>query len=127
MKDMKEFESYKNYSTTEEFKKTVALGLYQRFCKENEDNPSYSSVYLKSDRLDYEHFVADIMQYRYGENVFVTQGSGDFGVDIEHGNGEGKVLGQVKCKRKDEMYEPIAIIHSNMVKQGASRGYVVNT
>ena len=110
----------------DEFKKTIALGLYQRFCKELEEK-KYSSTFLKSDPLDFEHFIADVLKHRYGFDAFVTQSSGDFGVDIEHGAGEGKVLGQVKCYREDMGFEPIAILHSNMVKQNASKGYVVST
>lgn len=57
----------------------------------------------------------------------MTKSSGDFGVDIEHGVVETKVLGQVKCYREDMGYEPIAILHSNMIKQNALKGYVVST
>src|SRR5690606_16601584 len=65
--------------------------------------------------------------HKYGESSYVTKSSRDFGVDIEHGVGDGKVLGQVKCYKDDVGYEPIALIHSNMIKQNASRGYVVTT
>lgn len=110
----------------DEFKKTLALGLYQRFCQEVEEK-KYSTTYLKSNPLDFEHFVADVLKHRYGFEAFVTKSSGDFGVDIEHGVGDGKVLGQVKCYREDMGFQPIAILHSNMVKQNASKGYVVST
>lgn len=110
----------------DEFKKTLALGLYQRFCQEVEEK-KYSTTYLKSNPLDFEHFVADVLRHRYGFEAFVTKSSGDFGVDIEHGVGDGKVLGQVKCYREDMGFQPIAILHSNMVKQNASKGYVVST
>lgn len=118
--------SYRQYRSADEFKRTMALGLYQRFCKESEET-RYSSLFLKEDPLSFEHFVADILAHRYGHDFHVTQSSGDFGVDIEHGIGEGKVLGQVKCYKDDIAFDPIALIHSNMVKQGASRGYVVTT
>lgn len=110
----------------DEFKKTLALGLYQRFCQEVEEK-KYSTTYLKSNPLDFEHFVADVLKHRYGFEAFVTKSSGDFGVDIEHGVGDGKVLGQVKCYREDMGFQSIAILHSNMVKQNASKGYVVST
>lgn len=125
-KNSRDSEVYKKYLSTEEFKKTLAFGIYQRFCKENEEK-SYSSSYLKNNPLDFEHFIADILKHKYGESTFVTKSSGDFGVDIEHGVGDGKVLGQVKCYKDDVGYEPIALIHSNMVKQNASSGYVVTT
>ncbi|PLR83476.1 restriction endonuclease [Bacillus canaveralius] len=119
-------EIYKNYLSTEEFKRTLAFGIYQRFCKENEEK-SYSSTFIKNDPLEFEHFIADILKHKYGGNIYVTKSSGDFGVDIEHGVGEGKVLGQVKCYKDDVGYEPIALLHSNIVKQNASKGYVVTT
>jgi restriction system protein len=125
-KDFRETEAFKNYTSTEEFKRTLAFGIYQRFSKEN-DEKSYSSSFLKNTPLDFEHFIADILKHKYGESIFVTKSSGDFGVDIEHKIGETKVLGQVKCYKDDVGYEPIALIHSNMVKQNASKGYVVTT
>lgn len=121
-----EEEVFKKNVVADEFKKTIALGLYQRFCKEIEEK-KYSSTFLKSDPLDFEHFIADVLKHRYGFEAFVTKSSGDFGVDIEHGIGDGKVLGQVKCYREDMGFEPIAILHSNMIKQNASKGYVVST
>lgn len=123
---LKEEECYRQIMMTDEFKKTIALGLYQRFCKEIEEK-RYSSTFLKSDPLDFEHFIADVLKHKYGFDAFVTKSSGDFGIDIEHGVGEDKVLGQVKCYREDMGYEPIAILHSNMLKLNASKGYVVST
>lgn len=125
-RSLKEEEYYRQITVTDEFKKTIALGLYQRFCKEVEEK-RYSPTFLKSDPLDFEHFIADVLKHKYGFEAFVTKSSSDFGVDIEHGVGDGKVLGQVKCYREDIGYEPIAILHSNMVKQNASKGYVVST
>ncbi|WP_235846514.1 restriction endonuclease [Neobacillus drentensis] len=125
-KDSRQSEIYKKYLSTEEFKRTLAFGIYQRFCKENEEK-SYSSIFLKNNPIDFEYFIAEILKHKYGESIFITKSSGDFGVDVEHGIGEGKVLGQVKCYKDDIGYEPIALIHSNMVKQNASKGYVVTT
>ncbi|WBL16787.1 restriction endonuclease [Sutcliffiella sp. NC1] len=125
-KDSKELKVNKQYLSSNEFKSTLALGIYQRFCKENEEK-TYSSLFLKSNPLSFEDFVGDILKHKYGENMYVTKSTGDFGVDIEHGIGTDKVLGQVKCYKVDVGYEPIALIHSNMVKQGASKGYVVTT
>lgn len=126
IKNFRSEETYKNYLSTEEFKRTLALGIYQRFCKENEEK-SYSSIFIKNNPLEFEHFIADIFKHKYGRSTFVTKSSGDFGVDIEHGVGEEKVLGQVKCYKDDVGYEPIALLHSNMVKQNISQGYVVTT
>jgi restriction system protein len=126
------YERKKKYSNvqvievSEDFKKTLALGLYQRFCKECDETIKYSQTYLKEDPYKFEEFVSEIMKDYFEGNVKVTIGSGDFGVDIEH-EGKEKVLGQVKCYRTDVGYEPIALVHSSMQKHGASRGYVVNT
>jgi restriction system protein len=67
--------------------------------------------------------------FYYGGQAFVTGGSGDYGVDIEHNQQNGKYLGQVKCYAPDHLvpYEPIAIIHSQMNRQQAKGGYVVTT
>ncbi|WP_096154045.1 MULTISPECIES: restriction endonuclease [Bacillus] len=125
-KSLKEDHFNKELLLKDEFKRTIALGLYQRFCNEVEEK-RYSSAFLKSNPLDFEHFIADVLKHKYGFDSFVTKSSGDFGVDIEHGIGDGKVIGQVKCERQDIDYEPIAIIHSNMIKQNASKAYVVST
>jgi restriction system protein len=109
-----------------EMKKTLALGLYQRFCVEKE-LVNYSQVYLKEDPLAFEHFVADVMKYRFGGHTFVSKASGDFGVDIEHDIDGVRWLGQVKCYRNDLSYEAIARIHSNMVKHNCPKGFVVTT
>ncbi|MDF2534695.1 MAG: restriction endonuclease [Bacillales bacterium] len=122
----KQNEVYKKYRTNEEFKKTLALGIYQRFCKEENEESSYSSIFLKDDPIKFESFVGEILQHKYG-TYFVTSSSGDFGVDVEHGFGAEKVLGQVKCYKNDVSFDPIALIHSNMIKQNASKGYVVTT
>lgn len=57
----------------------------------------------------------------------MTPPSGDLGVDFEHSNGSNKYLGQVKCKKTDISFDPIAILHSNMVKQSAQGGYMITT
>jgi restriction system protein len=89
-KARKEKETCKKYICTAEFKKTLALGIYQRFCKENEER-KYSSQYLKHTPFDFEHFIADVLKHKYGEGVFVTKGSGDFGVDSVHENGTNRL------------------------------------
>jgi restriction system protein len=63
----------------------------------------------------------------YGGTATVTQSSGDYGVDIELTREDGLYLGQVKCYYYDLSYEPIALIHSQMAKQGAAGGFVVTT
>jgi restriction system protein len=114
--------------TSEEMKRTLAMGLYLRFKKENpEQSPNYSSTYIKQDPLMFESFVADVIQKTKGGSTWVSPSSGDYGVDFEHTTGEGLFLGQVKCYQGDLPFDPIALIHSNMVKKGAIGGYVITT
>ena len=113
---------------SEELKKTLAMGLYLRFRKEQEDSdPPYSSIYLKQDPLQFESFAAEIMEKTRGGSTWVTPRTGDFGVDFEHETEKGLFLGQVKCYQGDLSFEPIALIHSNMVKRKAEGGYVITT
>lgn len=111
-------------------KRTLAMGLYLRFRKEYEEDKNHikgNSIFIKQDPLLFESFVAEVFEKAKGGSTWVSPPTGDFGVDFEHVTEEGKYLGQVKCHKGDLSYESIAIIHSNMVKQGAMGGYVVTT
>jgi restriction system protein len=113
-----------------DMKRTLAMGLYFRFCKEkNQDGktPKYSKIYIKQDPLQFEVFAAFVMEKKYGGSTWVSPASNDFGVDFEHRRKDGLYLGQVKCYEGDMSYEPIARVHSNMVKSGAVGGYVITT
>lgn len=104
--------------TNAEMNKTLAIGIYNRFKQEEgkEETP-----------LDFETFVATIFRNLYDCETFVTQASGDFGVDIEQNREDGLYLGQVKCYNHPVGFEPIAIIHSQMIKRKATGGFVVTT
>ncbi|MCL7748391.1 restriction endonuclease [Halalkalibacter alkaliphilus] len=111
-----------------ELRKTLAMGLYMRFKKEESSSATtYSSNFLKEDPLSFEHFVADIIEAKYGGEMFVSKASGDFGVDFENRREDGLYMGQVKCTNKDVNFEAIALVHSNMEKWGAVGGYVITT
>lgn len=105
-----------------EMKTTLLTGLVNRFAPvpspEDEEKP-----------LDFERFVARILRLNFGGKTSVTKGNADFGVDISHHRGGTLHLGQVKCNREETLvdYEPVAIIHSQMIKQGAAGGFVVTT
>lgn len=114
-------------NSSDEIKKTLAMGLYLRFKKENVDAPKYSSTYIKQDPLQFERFVADIFEKAKGGSTWVSRASGDFGVDFDHTLNDELYLGQVKCYQGDLSFEPIALVHSNMVKRNAKGGYVVTT
>lgn len=110
------------FSSHEDMKETLRIGLYNRFKRDLEQEKD-------DDPLMFEHFVADILTTVRGGNTYVTKSSGDFGVDIEEQTENGLYLGQVKCYNDMNLvgFGPIAIIHSQMVKQGAVGGYVVTT
>lgn len=120
----------KQMNANEEVKRTLAMGLYNRFKKTNFDTEGIdiqTNLFIKQDPLAFEHFVGRIFEKLYGGDVFVTQGSGDYGVDIEHTREDGLHYGQVKCYKENLSYEPIALVHSNMVKFNAVKGFVVTT
>ncbi|MDH4620193.1 restriction endonuclease [Brevibacillus sp. AY1] len=122
------------FATEEELYKTIAAGLYHRFKKRNTKDGEKAAIdtpYQKdsSDENPYtfEEWVASVMQKYRGGYASSTKASGDYGVDIEHSRDGGLFLGQVKCYPTPVNYEPIAIIHSQMVKQNAQGGFVVTT
>ncbi len=104
-----------------EMKRTLLNGLVTRFSRTDTDNDEIS--------LDFERFVAKLWRMHYGGKTSVTRANADFGVDIEYREGENLYLGQVKCYSPENKvnFEPLAVIHSQMVKQGAKGGFVVTT
>jgi restriction system protein len=112
---------------SDEMKQTLAIGLYMRFRKENEDGNSLSTSYLKQDPIMFESFVAEVIERAKGGSTWVSPPVGDFGVDFEHTTEDGLYLGQVKCKQGDLPFNDIALVHSNMIKRGAIGGYVITT
>ncbi|MGP7819775.1 restriction endonuclease [Niallia sp. 01092] len=112
---------------SEEIKKTLAMGVYLRFKKEEEQAKKFSINYIKESPIEFELFAASILEKTKGGSTWVSPASGDFGVDFEHTvNGE-LFLGQVKCCQGDLSFEPIALIHSNIIKRNAKGGYVITT
>ncbi len=117
-----------------ELKRTMAMGLYYRFNFPKVKNEKQENVFEKSTNLfikqvpfEFEEFVAEIMKSKYGGSVITTSKSGDFGVDFEQEREDGLYLGQAKAKKHDLDFSPIALVHSNMIKQGAKGGYVITT
>ncbi|MEB9907858.1 restriction endonuclease [Bacillus anthracis] len=125
-KDHHLYQLIARFNKDEDFKRTLAMGLYYRFMKPVE-NEKCSSVFIRQTPLEFEAFVADVIEKYYGGSAFVTVDTGDHGIDFEHTvNGE-LYLGQVKCLCIDMSYKAIALVHSNIVKKGAIGGYVVST
>ena len=117
-----------------ELKQTLAMGLYLRFnyprTKKEDGSTVFdrgSEIFLKQLPYEFEDFVASVIKKRFGGDVYVTSRSGDFGVDFEHITEKGLFLGQAKVYKEDVNFEPIAILHSNMVKQNAVGGYIITT
>jgi len=104
-----------------EMKRTLLRGLVARFSRADSDDDETT--------LDFERFVAKLLRMNYGGKTSVTRASADYGVDIEYREGEDLYLGQVKCYQEghDVDYMPLAIIHSQMVRQGGKGGFIVTT
>lgn len=116
--------------TSEEIKRTLAMGLYLRFRNEHEDDKfrvGENDVFIKGDPITFESFVAEAFEKAKGGKTWVSPPSGDFGVDFEHETKQGLFLGRVKCYKGEIPFDPIAILHSNMVKQNAVGGYIITT
>src|SRR5699024_7478798 len=107
---------------SDEIKKTLAMWLYLR-CRREDEN----AIFIKQDPITFETFIADAFESARGGNTWVSRPSGDFDVVFEHNIGSNKYLGQVKCEKDNITFDPIAILHSNMVKQNAKGGYVITT
>ena len=115
-------------TSNEEMKKTLAMGLYLRFKKDTEEKPvNYSSIFLKENPIAFETFVAETMKKSRCGSTWVSPPSNDEGIDFEHTTDKGLYLGQVKCYQGDLSFEPIALVHSNIVKRDAVGGYVITT
>lgn len=108
-------------SLNNDVRKILLAGMYQRFKKEEgktEDTP-----------LDFEYFVAKTIQIIQGGKCEVTPPSNDGGIDILHYSDEGLQLVQVKCYAPNIRidFQPIAVLHSQMIKQNAECALVVTT
>ncbi|WP_245804683.1 restriction endonuclease [Halobacillus hunanensis] len=121
--------------TDENLKRTLAMGIYYRF-KNKETvqtkagevvEEKYSKLFIKEDPVTFERFVANIFEKKFNGTAWVTNPSWDFGVDFDLTVKDKKYLAQVKCYKDDMGYEPIALLHSNIVKEGATGGYVITT
>ncbi|MTI95748.1 MAG: restriction endonuclease [Firmicutes bacterium] len=103
-----------------DMKITLLKGLIRRFGNGDDDEET---------PWDFERFVGRVLEQYYNCSVEVTMASNDYGVDLRLHQSDGLYLGQVKCYQEDNKvgFEPIAIIHSQMLKQKARGGYVVTT
>lgn len=112
------------FADDEELEKTLVIGLYHRFKKDKDESETIE--YKQEYPYDFESFVAKTLERKYGGKAIATKKSGDGGIDIVHQRPEGLFLGQVKCELNNINYVPVAVLHSQMVKQGAVGGYVIS-
>ncbi|RED40876.1 restriction endonuclease [Paenibacillus sp. VMFN-D1] len=109
-------------TTHDEMKETLKIGLYHRYKKEQGEDKDEGS-------LEFEAFVAEMMEAVRGGRTYVTRASRNYGIDIEEHTDHGLYLGLAVCTddRNPVDYGPIAVVHSQMVKRGAVGGYVATT
>ncbi|SEQ12994.1 restriction endonuclease [Piscibacillus halophilus] len=135
-KEQREKESItaRKIEQSDELKKTLVMGLAYRFNyprKRNEvDEIEFeggSDIFLKQTPLEFEDFVARIIKKQLGGNIYTTIESDDFGIDFEHYLEGELYLGQVNVHKENVGAGPVAVLHSNMIKNGAKGGYVITT
>lgn len=127
--DFKSMEIAQHIGENIALKRTLVNGLFFRFNFPTDEKGEfkYSDIFMKQTPHEFESFVAQVLEEKFGGETHVTVGSGDYGVDIEHRRSDGLYLGQVKCEKNNLSFNPIALIHSNMVKRNAVGGYVITT
>lgn len=104
---------------SKEMKETLVAGLVYRFgATPGTEQP-----------LKFERFVAKVLRLHYGGKTSVSQVNSNIGIDILHRRGQNTYLGLAKCLEPDFLvdYQPIAIVHSQMLKAGATGGFVATT
>lgn len=102
-------------ATNDEMRQTMAYGLYH-FYKSRE----------KQDDSELARFVARVLSAYYG-GLTRAKHARELGVHIEDMREDGRYLGHVICAAEPVDFEPVAIIHSQIVKQNAKSGFVVTT
>ena len=132
--DEEEAQLVEKIETGTELKKTMAMGLYYRFnfprTKDSDGNQIFeksTELFIKQLPLEFEDFVANVLQKKFGGDSLLASRSSQFGIDFEHHTDEGLFLGQAKVVSHDLPFETIAILHSNIVKRNAEGGYLVTT
>lgn len=124
----------KRIEKSDELKKTMAMGLTYRFnfprAKNKNDELEFkegSDLFLKQTPLEFEDFVGKIIKYNFGGHVYTTTQSPDHGVHFEHHINDELYLGQVNVLKENIGAQRIAVLHSNMINNGAKGGYVITT
>ncbi|MCT2344781.1 restriction endonuclease [Bacillales bacterium AN1005] len=109
--------------TSQDMKKTLALGLYLRFLPTGKKLENHSLL-LKDD-ITLEAFTASLLEKTRGGTAWVLADADRLGINLEHQTKEGLFLGQIVRTEHEIGFEQIALVHSNVVKKRAAGGYVV--
>lgn len=113
-------------ATTENFLRTTAAGIFQRFSHE-EDNETISSLFLTETHEDFISFAAQIIQRTEGGSIYLTHHSTYGHPHFEIERADGKYVGMAIVQSTDLTYEIIALLHSHLIQEQAQGGYVITT
>jgi len=121
-------------NSEEKVYETLSLGIYHRFREEDiqeKRKRKKAGILPKTENpLLFETFVANVMENVLGGRAKVTPSSGDSGVDIVHTLPNRDIyIAQVKCYKPENSieYDPLAVLHSNLVTRNAQGAYFVTT
>ena len=109
--------------TSQELKKTLAMGLFLRFLPAEKQSAS-RPLWLK-DEVTLETFAANLLERTKGGTAWVVNDADGMGINIEHQTKEGLYLGKINGNHHEIGYDQIALIHSNIIKKRAAGGYVI--
>lgn len=110
-------------SVHQDVRKILLAGLYQRF--HNAEQKSRQTG--QSD--EFERFCAKVLQHALGGQVNMASEIHEGSVDIIHELDQHTYIGQTCCVPPDQPidYEPIALLHSMIVRSGAHGGFIITT
>jgi restriction system protein len=105
----------------DDVRKILLAGVFQRFRGEegkSTDTPE-----------EFEKFVAKVLQQYHGGETEIAAERHNGGVDIVHHLNDSVYLGQVVCAapRQKVGYEPVAVLHSQIVRTRATGGFFIST
>lgn len=109
--------------TSQEIRKTLAMGLFLRFFPADKQITS-SPVWVKEEAT-LELFAANLLERTRGGTAWVLNDTDETGVNLEHQTKDGLYLGQINSNQHEVGVEQIALIHSNIIKKRAAGGYVI--
>lgn len=122
-------------ATSENFLRTTAMGLAMRFSNPSEDGPSKdaleeeqtSDLFSKQTEADFISFASQIIQHKDGGTVYITGDPTHNSPHFEIERADGTYIGMSFVASMDISYEPIALLHSHLIKDQAQGGYIITT